>query len=43
VSALAVGEPAPDIVLFGEGEIEVRLADRWHEGATILVFLRHFG
>jgi len=40
---LAIGERAPDAVLLGEGEREVRLSELWSEGPLVLVFLRHFG
>jgi len=40
---LAIGERAPDAVLLGEGEREVRLSGLWSEGPLVLVFLRHFG
>jgi hypothetical protein len=40
---LAVGSAAPDAVLLGPGEREVRLSTLWKRGPTVLVFLRHFG
>ena len=40
---LTIGERAPDVLLFGEGEREVRLSELWSEGPLVLVFLRHFG
>jgi len=40
---LAIGERAPDVVLLGEGDREVRLSGLWDEGPLVLVFLRHFG
>ncbi len=43
MSSLRVGAPAPNIELLGAGDHPVQMAERWHEGPTILVFLRHFG
>lgn len=40
---LAIGERAPDAVLLGKGEREIRLSELWNEGPLVLVFLRHFG
>lgn len=40
---LAIGERAPDVVLFGEGDREVSLSGLWDTGPLVLVFLRHFG
>ncbi|MCC7019852.1 MAG: AhpC/TSA family protein [Ardenticatenales bacterium] len=40
---LGPGDPAPDVtVLDAEGGL-VRLADRWPDGPTALLFIRHFG
>jgi hypothetical protein len=41
--SLSIGDPAPDAVLFGEGDAEHRLSALWKRGPTVLVFLRHFG
>lgn len=43
MSTLRVGAPAPNLELLGAGDHRVQMAERWHEGPTILVFLRHFG
>ncbi len=43
MTSLSVGDPAPDAMLRGEGEREVRLSELYREGPVILVFLRHFG
>jgi hypothetical protein len=40
---LAVGEPAPDLVLLDAEEREVRLSALWRERPLALIFLRHFG
>lgn len=40
---LSVGEAAADVVLLGEGERELRLAELSADAPLVLVFLRHFG
>ena len=40
---LAVGDPAPDLVLLDAAEREVRLSALWRERPLALIFLRHFG
>ena len=43
MAQLAVGMPAPELVLLGEGERERRLSELCGRGPLVLVFLRHFG
>ena len=38
-----VGRRAPDALLQGAGDREVRLSELWKRAPTVLVFLRHFG
>lgn len=39
----AVDREAPDVLLQGEGDATVALAESWRERAAVLIFLRHFG
>jgi len=41
--ALVVGDPAPDLTLRDEDGQETTLSAFWRQGATALVFIRHFG
>lgn len=43
MSELAVGDPAPDLVLLDAEERPVLLSERWKRGPLALIFLRHFG
>jgi peroxiredoxin len=43
MSELAIGSPAPELVLLGEGEREIPLSQLRGRGPLVLVFLRHFG
>lgn len=43
MSTVAVGKPAPDVPLLGEGDRAIPLAALWRETTSVLVFLRHFG
>jgi peroxiredoxin len=43
VDEVAVGRRAPDVLLQGAGDREVRLSELWKRAPTVLVFLRHFG
>ncbi len=40
---VAVGRRAPDALLQGVGDREVRLSELWEQAPTVLFFLRHFG
>ena len=43
VHDLAVGDPAPDLVLLDAEERPVFLSALWKERPLALIFLRHFG
>ena len=43
MDTVAVGRRAPDALLEGDGDREVRLSELWTQCTTVLVFLRHFG
>lgn len=43
MSALQIGDPAPDATLLAEGERALRLSELWRDGSLVVVFLRHFG
>lgn len=38
-----VDRRAPDVLLQGEADAPVALADSWRDHAALLLFLRHFG
>ncbi len=40
---VAVGDPAPDLILRDQDGVEVRLSSYWRERPVALIFLRHFG
>ena len=40
---VAVGHRAPDTLLQGAGDREVRLSELWAQAPTVFFFLRHFG
>jgi hypothetical protein len=43
MSALAVGDLAPDLALLDAGERAVALSSLWKRAPLALIFLRHFG
>jgi hypothetical protein len=43
MSALAVGDLAPDLSLLDAGERPVSLSSLWRRAPLTLIFLRHFG
>lgn len=43
MSDLAVGMPAPDLVLLDAEERHVALSTLWQQAPLALIFLRHFG
>lgn len=43
MDTVAVGQRAPDALLQGDGDREVRLSELWKQAPTVLIFLRHFG
>jgi hypothetical protein len=43
MTALAAGDPAPDLVLLDAREEQVALSSLWTRAPLALIFLRHFG
>jgi len=43
MNTVTVGRRAPDALLQGAGDREVRLSELWEQAPTVFFFLRHFG
>jgi hypothetical protein len=43
MAALALGDPAPDLLLLDAEERVVALSSLWTRAPLALIFLRHFG